>query len=309
MSQEIVEINITTNGYTESGEVATIIVDADKVNMVDRQSLFRTAPNGSHFIVMDPRGKLLKRHGETKSEQAGVSLTSYLFGKIHMRRNNVNDVEDYSTEAYNQSTGKPAAIDVMNSEHSHRPIRIMYADEYMAWKREQETKQIATQQEVTMSDNPNRAEIDELNSELHNIKANISAVREVPAGQTASCPCCGSEFTKAKSISVYCSSLHQDGKPGCKEKLNSQQTHIRKQIKELGGEVTVPVMATGPRQAASEETSNLPAVIEPFKTIGGIPFTLTETKDLMFTEKDRPNFKTYRGITFSLSEMRKLILE
>lgn len=312
MSQEIVEVNLTTNGHTECGEVSTIIVDADKVGMVNGQSLFRLAPNGSHFIIRDPRGKFLMRHGETKAGEPGVSLTSYLFGKVHMRRAIVGDVDDYSTEAYKPNTGRPAAIEVLHSEHSTKPIRVMYAEEYMAWKREQdEKKQIATQQEVNMSDNPNQAKIDELNSELHSIKAKISAVRQVPAGNKASCPCCGSEFKKAKSISVYCSSLHQDGKPGCKEQLNSRQTVLRKQIKELGGEITVPVMATKPttNNDPGEDARNLPAVIEPFKVIGGIPFTLAETKDLLFTDKDKASFKEYRGITFSLSEMRKLILD
>ncbi len=313
MAQTIVEINLTTNGYSESGGVATIIIDEDKADMVNGQSLFRTAPNGSHFIVRNPQGKYLVRHGETKSDQPGISLTSYLFGMSHMRRVNIKNTEDYSSEAYKPNTGRPAAIDVMNSEHSHRPIEIMYENEYLNWKKvDDEKKRIAIQQkEVAMSDELIQERINALNVELSDIQSRINTTRAIAAGKKAPCACCGNTFTKAKSISIYCSSRRQDGKNGCKDTLNARKTYIRNLIKQLGGEPSIVSSHINPTQSqlAEPATENLPAVIETFKTIGGIPFTLAETKALLSSNKEQDNFKEYRGITFSLTEMKKLVLE
>ncbi|MFY0656415.1 MAG: hypothetical protein JXR12_06665 [Neptunomonas phycophila] len=236
-----------------------------------------------------------------------------------MRRHNIEHVDDYTTEAYKTESGRPAAIDVMRSPESSKPVEVMYADEFLAWSLQQADNKKANQPEdETMTVNPNQENIDELNAELVDIKARIAKVREIPAGEKAQCACCDKDFVKAKSISLYCSSINQDGKSGCKEKLNARQTTIRARIRELGGEVAIAPTETKP--TTSESVSQTPTVVveekpkvkekstDVFKTIGGVDFTLAETKDLLMSDHDKADYKDIRGIKFSLSELRKLVL-
>lgn len=285
-------LNLTTNDHDVCGTV-DVIVDQDKAEMVNGHSLFRQGPHGSLFIVRNPAGQFLYRHGKD-SENPGVGLTSYLFGRLYMRRHQVADIDDYRKEAFTETSGRPAAIDVMRSVDSVKPVKTMYMDEYIQYLNAKNDKE-----EMPMST------ADELNAELAEIKTRIEAVRSLPKDAVADCPCCGKKFTKSSSISVYCSSLHLDNTPGCKERLNSKMTNLRKQIRELG---SVPIESVQPTtEVAVIERS--PVEHDAFKVIKGIPFSFEETKALLMADGEIDQFKKVRGIQFSLTEMRKLIEE
>ncbi len=290
----IVSVNLSTNDHDVCG-TTDIMIDEDKAGMVNGHSLFREGPNGALFIVRDSIGNFLYRHGKD-SVNPGVALTSYLFGRVYMRRDVVADVDDYRQEAFTPNSGRPAAIDVCRSTDSVKPIKTLYIDEYIEYN-----KSKTDHEEIEMSDTKDP------NTELTEIKTRIEDVRNLPKGATANCPCCGSKFTKSSSISVYCSSLHQDNKPGCKERLNSKMTNLRKTIREQGGVPVESVTPTEPTNVAVIERS--PVEHDAFKTIKGIPFSLEETRALLLAEGEIDQFKKVRGIQFSLSEMRKLLDE
>lgn len=304
MSQEIIQVPVTNSSSIANravSDTATIIVDAGKVKMLSGQTLLRQAPNGSFFIVIDRKGRALQRHDKaTGSDSYGVSLTSYLFGKVGMRRNDIQDVDDYSRYAYKKGCGRPAAIRVIDTE-TLKVVETLFLEEYTEWKN---------------SKNPECDEITKLNREIKNRKDKIASVLREPAGTDVYCPCCEKVFTKFRSDVVYCSSYSKDGVASCKELYNSQITEMRKKIESLGGVVETPLRPTKkytPRKIdVKPSTSSVTVVPTPsaaFKTIGGIPFTLEETKVLLSDQDDQAEFKEYRGIMFSLNEIRQMVLK
>lgn len=315
----IVTVKLTTDGINELKETHDIIVEAEHEHLFQEKALCRMMPTNQLMIVRTHDGKYVRRE---KGVGTGVSLTSYLYGKTHMRRVDPTDLEDYSLGAFQPNTGKPQAIELLLHKEAFNPIGYMWNDVSSNLEEVNMADTENTEVDLTKSLKPfkpvSKMTIPNMNAELVDIVNRIAAAKKIRVtGAKANCPCCGVEFTKSHGITIFCSSTSQGDKNGCKDQLNSRKSELRKAIEAKGGKVdpaalprsTKPQKSTPAPQAAvvNEEKPKVNDGV--FKVIGGVPFTLAETKDLMFTEKDRPNFKTHRGITFSLSEMRKLILE
>ena len=298
----IVELSLTTDSHCESGETVSILVDAEKVSMINGRSLFRKLPGGPLMIVRNPEGQYLQRPNK---DGVGVSLTSYLFGKLYMRRVNKDDNEDYTEESYVLTTGRPAQIDVLRTPES-LPCASMYKDEYLEWKKQDDAAKLAKSKKSTQPEEAYMTDHDKemtRSQELAAIKNRIENVKVQPKGTEVQCPCCSKLFIKPSTRSVYCSSYNQDNAVGCKERLNSKMTELRKKIAAEQQE---------PKPQPTVNTTVDPVVETPdnggvFKTVNGIPLTLGQTKALLFSNKDQSSFMTIKGMSFSLTEMRKLL--
>lgn len=303
-----VTLELTTNGDTPSGQTHEIMVDVCYQDLFSGQALFRKMPkNDNIMIVRDNKGKFLTRHDK---DGMGVSLASYLFGRLHMRRINKDDSIDFTAVAYKPDTGRPAMIWLLRTPESTRPVDKLYETEYLDWKAEQDAlKASKIKQEDEPMAVPECDDLIELKGQLNTLQSKIDLVKQQEKGAKVNCPCCGEEFTKKLKISVFCSGPAFKGLDGkdCKSQLNSEKVELRKKIAKLEG--TTP-----------EPKTQQVAVVEPivdkqgtksdnddtFKTIGTIPFTLKETQLLIGDTEEQQEFKTVRGISFSLSEMRKL---
>lgn len=208
-TQEIVTVNLTTNGETPSGETLDIIIDADKIPMVNGQSLYRKVPNQALMIVRDPKGNFLQRH---EKNGIGVSLASYLFGKIHMRRKDPEAVDDYTLDAFKDS-GSPAAIRLLKTPSSTRAVGHLYLTEYLQEKahREEMERQKSKRKIKRVADN---AQTDVQHQDLASLQALRDANKKAKVGTTLTCPQCGTKFVKKQWQEIFCSSYKRPGPDG-----------------------------------------------------------------------------------------------
>ena len=319
----IVTVKMTTDGINECRGTQEIIVEAEHEHLFQEKALCRVMPTEQLMIVRTHDGKYLRRKGGVN---VGVSLTSYLYGKTHMRRVDPKDVEDYTLGAFVPDSGKHQSIEVLLHKEAFNAVSTIWHDEEPTEKEEVVMTDAEKKVDLTVSLKPFKPvmqmSIPDLNAELVDIVNRINAAKKmkIPANKKANCPCCGVEFKKSHGIQIFCSSS-RDGKAGCKDELNARKTDIRKAIVAKGGTVDPAGEARPTKPSKSQPqaaVSEQPKVVQQevakdnsdtFKVIGGVPFTLEETKELLFQDNDRDNFKEYRGITFSLAEFRKLVLE
>lgn len=320
-TQEIITVKLTTDGVNECRETMDIIVEGSHVELLEGKTLCRKMPSDQLMIVRMADGRFLRRG---PSSTVGISLTSFLYGKTGMRRIDPTDVEDYTLSAFKADSGKPESCEIILHKEAFRAVDKLWADQQQT-----EVVTMAEKSDVDLSKSlkpftsVTKMSVDEMNAELVDIINRINEAKKIrTTGAKANCPCCGEEFVKSHGIAIFCSSTSRGDKNGCKDALNSRKTELRKAIEERGGEVD-------PSAAARQTKRSQPKVVKPqttveekpvvetpaetdsevFKTIGGIPFTLAETKALLMSDADKEDFKEFRGIKFSLSEMRKLILE
>ncbi len=306
-----VSVNLTTNGDTPTGETHEVMVDVCNQDLLTGQALFRKMPkNDNLMIVRDSTGRFLTRHNK---DGMGVSLASYLFGKLHMRRVDKDDTIDFTAEAYKPNTGSPSMIWIMRTPESAIPVEKLYETEYLEWKAEKDaieaSKSKSTEVPMAVPENEDPT-LTKLKSQLIEMQSSVDLVRQQPKGAKVNCPCCGDEFIKPAKISVYCTGPANKGpnNKDCKGSYNQDKTELRKKIAKLEGTTIEPktqqaavIEPIVDKQVKKSDDSST------FKTIGTIPFTVKETQLLIGTTEDLPDFKTVRGISFSLAEMRKLV--
>jgi len=294
--QTIVEVRLTSNSYDPSGETESIIIDGDKQHLFNEHTLCKRAPHGHLFIIKDSRGYTCRRSGK---EGVGVSLTSFLFGRLNMKRINIEDTEDYSITAFKQGSGRFSQIDLYrdptngkitcsmyveqaalaeknrrqevedtairkHNRLSKKTVKSLSKDEakflgldYEAIhediKADDKTANVPTLDEATGMETIELSELGKKNptqldhiiarrlsaeTELSDLKASNSAVKDFPKGATCKCCWCASKFLKPMTHAVFCSSRDKPkegmaGQANCRELYNNRVSTLTETITRL----------------------------------------------------------------------------
>lgn len=254
-AQEIVTINLTTNGETPSGETAEIIIDKDKMSMVNGQSLFRRAPNNAGmFIIRDPSGNFLQRHDK---DGVGVSLSSYLFGKAYMRRTDPTETDDYTAGAFKDS-GRFSAIKLLKTPDSTKPIKELYKAEFLKEEKERLAKEAAKKAKKQKNVEPASEDLhaQDLQHDVASMKALRDNNRNAEVGTQIVCPQCGDMFVKQHWKQVFCSSYRRPGEGGkqCKDTFNGRLAALQKKAKPIAKPTVKPSKKAS--EASYDENTN-----------------------------------------------------
>lgn len=125
-----ITVQMTTDGHIPNGKTLDIVVDKSIAGKLSK-SLFRGVKTATDkinmFIVRDHNGHYVRRLGTNNN---GVALASYLFGRTHMKRvGKMIDNNLYTSASYDTTTGTQRAIEVVERfGRGYTVVETMYRD-------------------------------------------------------------------------------------------------------------------------------------------------------------------------------------